>query len=136
MDTKTIIVILVVFAIVLWSIFFGGRLPQPFHRRNCQGKGWRRAFPTASKHTIREFLTLFVDAFAFSNNERLKLSPDDSIFQIYRALYPIKGFPDALELETLAKDLEIKYGLKLESIWHEKLTLGELFASVLAVHKP
>ena len=36
---------------------------------------------------------------------------------------------DALELETLAKEVEVRYAVKLESIWHDHLSLGELFES-------
>jgi hypothetical protein len=118
-----------------WSFFFGGRLPKQFHARSCQGRGWRNAFPSASKQEIRSFLTVFVEAFAFSKTEKLKLNPNDKIIQIYQALYPIKQMPDALELETLAVDLEKKYRLKLENIWNENLTLGELFNHVQQVPK-
>ena len=80
-----------------------------------------------SKQDIREFLSVFVDAFAFSQKEKLKLHPEDQIFQIYRAIYPSKWMPDALELEAFAKDIEAKYGLALESFLHDKVTLGEVF---------
>ena len=130
MTVSTVFVVLIVLASVLWAVFFGGQLPQPFHSRNCQGKGWRKAFPSASKQEIREFLTVFVEAFAFSNKERLKLNPNDSIFLVYRTLYPSKWTPDGLELETLAANIESKYGLQFRVIWHEQLTLGELFANV------
>jgi propanediol dehydratase small subunit len=125
---STIIVVLILAASVVWAAFFGGQLPQPFHGRTCQGKGWRQTFPSAPKQELREFLSVFVEAFAFSSKEKLKFSPDDQILQVYRALYPSKWLPDALEVETLAKDVEAKYGFTLESIWHENLTLGELFA--------
>ncbi len=139
MTASTILLALIILASVLWAVFwavfFGGQLPQPFHSRNCQGKGWRKAYPSASKQEIREFLTVFVDAFAFSNKERLKLNPNDSIFHIYRTLYPSKWTPDGLELETLATNIESRYGLQLGVIWHEQLTLGELFANVRQVSR-
>lgn len=127
MDTSTIIILSLIAASVLWSVLFGGQLPKPFRDRTCQGKGWRNTFPTSPKQDIREFLSLFVKAFSFSQKEGLKLNPDDQILQIYRAEYPSKWTPDALEIETLAKDIEAKYGFSLESVWHEQLTLGELF---------
>lgn len=104
--------------------------------RTCQGKGWRIAFPSASKQDIREFLAVFVDAFAFSKKERLKLNPEDQVLQIYRAIYPSRWTLDALELETLAKDIEAKYGFSLESILHDKVTLGELFKIAQRAHAP
>lgn len=130
MDLSTIILVIAVAAVVLWGIVPAGRLPSPFYSRGCQGKGWRVAFPNAPKAEIREFLVLFVDAFAFQNKEKLKFSPDDKILSIYRALYPSRSTPDALEVETFAKDIEAKYGLSFASIWSENLTLGELFAIV------
>lgn len=127
MDTSTVIILSLIAASVLCSVLFGGRLPKPYNIRTCQGKGWRKAFPSSSKQDIREFLSIFVDAFAFSQKERLKLNPEDQILQIYRAIYPSMWTPDALELETFAKGIEAKYGFSLESVWHEKVTLGELF---------
>lgn len=93
-------------------------------------QGLAQAFPNAPKAEIREFLALFVDAFAFPNEEKLKFSPDDKILSIYRALYPSRWMPDALEVETLAKYIEAKYGLPFASVWSENLTLGELFAII------
>lgn len=127
MDTSTIIIVSLVAAAVAWSVLFGGRLPKPYHVRTCQGKGWRTAFPSSSKQDIREFLSVFVDAFAFSQKEKLKLNPEDQLLQIYRAIYPSRWTPDALEFETLAEDIQAKYGVSLESVWHDTLTLGELF---------
>ncbi|MBP8133361.1 MAG: hypothetical protein KAY13_03745 [Zoogloea sp.] len=97
MGTSTIVILSLIAASVLWSVLFGGRLSKPYNTRSCQGKGWRIAFPSASKQDIREFLAVFVDAFAFSQKERLKLNPEDQVLQIYRAIYPSRWTPDALE---------------------------------------
>ena len=35
-----------------------------------------------------------------------------------------------LEIETLAGDIEREYGVDFMAIWHEELTLGELFAKL------
>lgn len=134
MATSTVVILSLIAASVLWSVLFSGRLPKPYFNRTCQGKGWRNAFPMSSKQDIREFLSVFVDAFAFSQTERLKLNPDDQVLQIYRTIYPSKWTPDALEVETLAKGIEAKYGFSLESIWHEQLTLGELFRVTQRTH--
>jgi hypothetical protein len=77
---------------------------------------------------IREFLSLFVQAFAFKDTERLKFKPTDEVLGIYRALYPQKWMPDALEVETLAKDLGKRYGINLGELWRDSITLGEIFA--------
>lgn len=130
MAASTIILAIGIAATVLWGVIFGGRLPGAYRARACQGRDWRRAFPTAPKTQIREFLALFVQAFAFADKEKLKLSPDDKILSIYRTLYPSRWTPDALEVETLAKDISTKYGVSLASVWNEDLTLGQLFAKV------
>lgn len=129
MSNFSLVVLSTIGGLVLWGVFFGGQLPRPYRFRPCQGRLWRDAFPDASKDDVRKFLSNFTEAFAFSEKEKLKFNPSDSILEVYRALYPRKWMADALELETLAGDMESKYGVKLESIWHENLNLGELFAA-------
>jgi hypothetical protein len=130
----SVLILLLVVAIVglaFWAVRFGGRLPKAFRGRSCQGRGWRSAFPSASKQQIREFLSLFVTAFAFNEREKLKLNPSDPLLRIYRALYPHRWQPDALEFETLSHELRSRYALDFAGIWNEELTLGELFAHTL-----
>ena len=117
-----------VFVIFGWALLFGGRLPKAFRGRACQGRRWREAFPSATKQEIRDFLVLFVSAFTFDEDEKLKLAPEDEILRLYRAQYPICMKADAMELETLALELERQYGAKLELFWNDGLTLGEVFA--------
>lgn len=47
---------------------------------------------------------------------------------IYRAINPpeITG-ADVMELECFGMDLEKRYGVALSDIWHEDITLGEVF---------
>jgi hypothetical protein len=119
---------LIAFLLLLaWGMWGWGGLPKPFRGRACQGKDWRKAFPNASKEEIREFLQIFVDAFAFKEKERLKFRPGDMILDVYRALYPHKWMADSLEVETFAEDLLRRYGVELHAVWKEDLTLGELF---------
>ncbi len=114
--------------VAIWGLSkFGGRLPGTYGKRVCQGRDWRRAFPTVPKADIREFLALFVEAFAFSEKEKLKLNPNDRILAIYRTLYPSRWMPDAMEVETLAAAIERKYGFSFNSVWSEDLTLSDLF---------
>jgi hypothetical protein len=129
----TLLLLAVLGGFFLWSAKFGGLLPKPLRSRSCQGKNWRSAFPDASKQQIREFLSLFVSAFAYRETEKLKLNPGDSLLQIYRLQYPRSGQGDSLEFETLVEDVSHKYGLDLQAIWREDLTLGELFAHTTAV---
>lgn len=126
--SPTLALLLVALAIaVAWSLKHGGLLPRRYRDRSCQSREWKKAFPTASAAEIRAFLSVFVSAFAFKDDEKLKLQPQDTIMQIYRALYPSKWQADALEVETLAIDLRKHYGLELSSIWSPELTLGQVF---------
>ena len=100
--------------------------PLPYRERLCQGAAWRRAFPGVPKDEVREFLEVFVTAFAFRSS-RLSFAPDDSILVIYRALYPSRWTPDSLEVESFAKQVEHRYRIVFARVWHEHLTLGQLF---------
>jgi propanediol dehydratase small subunit len=102
--------------------------------RACTGRAWKRAFPRASKAETRNFLYVFVDAFAFPRKRALQFAPTDQVLSVYRALYPIKGWPDALELETFALRVEKTYGVEFRSIWRDDLTMGEIFERSLPQH--
>ena len=123
----SVVVTLIIAGVLLWALLFGGRLPREYRARSCQGRAWRSTFPDASNAEIREFLELFVSAFAFSSTERLKLTPDDQVLGVYRALYAHRWMADALEVETLSREFERKYGMSLATVQHEHVTLGELF---------
>lgn len=125
----SIVAILVLLA-VAWSALWIGNIRNPFRARTCQGRLWRRTFPAASKKQIRDFLSLFADAFAFRDTERLRFRPDDQLLGIYRALHPAKWTADAFAFDTLARELRARYGVALEEIWNERMTLGTLFAHV------
>jgi hypothetical protein len=121
---------LIVTAIIIVAAAFGVTrlgLPRPFRDRDCQGRAWRTAFPDASKDEIREFLLLFVEAFAYQKKDKLKFGPQDEVLAIYRAQYPSQWMADALEVETLDLHLERRYGIKLSAVWRPELSLGELF---------
>ena len=103
------------------------RRMQSYWGRVCTGFQWRRRFPTASSVEVREFLDLFVDAFAFSRKKRLCFSPDDRIMDVYRAIYPPGSLSDSLELETLAITLEKRYGIDVSKSGSKDITLGEIY---------
>ncbi|THC40918.1 hypothetical protein [Massilia sp. Mn16-1_5] len=125
----SIVAILVLLA-VAWSALAIGQIPNPFRARTSQARLWRRAFPSATKRQIGEFLSLFADAFSFRSAETQKFRPDDQLIGVYRALHPAKWIPDASEVERLAKELRKRYGVALDEIWDERMTLGALFAQV------
>ncbi len=108
-----------------------------FWARGCMGRAWRDQFPQASKVEIRDFLSMFSKAFAFRKSRTLAFRPSDRLIDIYRTRYPLRGRPDMLELETLARDARKRYGVDLLPLWHEGMTLGEVFertASKAAQH--
>ena len=124
------IITIIILAILIWAIPFDGTLPKKYRNRKCMGKNWKKSFPNTANEEIRKFLILFTDAFAFSNKNKLKFEPEDKIMEIYRELYPSKWMADSLEVETLANDLEKEYRINFNEMWHEELSLGEIFSKV------
>jgi propanediol dehydratase small subunit len=102
-----------------------------FWDRGCMGRAWLSAFPDASKAEIRDFLTLFGEAFLSGAKRRLSFGPADRLIEIYRTRYPA-AWPDAMELEAFERRLGKKYGFNLRSELNEGLTLGEIFAKTRA----
>ncbi|TGU72436.1 hypothetical protein E4633_09025 [Geomonas terrae] len=131
MMTQTELQIIILIVVAIGASIFANldtkKQLENFWSRGCSGAEWRRQFPQATKESIREFLECFVEGFAFDNKERLKFTPNDKIMEIYRALYPTEGWPDALELETFAINLEKKYRFDLAGVFTEELTLGQIF---------
>lgn len=125
------IFLVLILAALAWAAFHGWQLPNSLRYtvryRPWQGRAWRSSFPTASRKEIRDFLSVVVSAFAFPESEKLHFRPDDEVLGIYRAENPTRRMPDAQELDTLARALRERYGLRLDEIWHEGLTLGGLF---------
>jgi propanediol dehydratase small subunit len=109
------------------SFFWIFRLPKFYRERHCAGNKWQDEFPAADKREVRRFLSVFAGAFGFRDRDKLKFRPDDRLLDIYNQIYPLKGLPDALELETLSGSLRKQYGIDLENLWSRELTLGELF---------
>ena len=103
------------------------RRMQRYWRRVCTGVLWRRRFPDVTKAEIRDFLDMFVGAFAYRESRRFCFSPDDRVMEIYRAQYPEKCMADAMELECLARDMRKRYGVDPAAFWKEDITLGDLF---------
>ncbi|VXC43146.1 hypothetical protein [Massilia sp. 9I] len=124
------IFVVLILAALAWAAFHGWQSPNALRYRPCQGRAWRSTFPGASRREIRDFLSVFVSAFSFRESEQLHFRPDDEVLGIYRAINPTRWLPDAAELERLARALRDKYGLMLDDISYEGLTLGGLFQRV------
>ena len=135
MSTSTVIVLAVLLAALLAYLLFVARGREIYVERACQGAQWRTQFPDASKDDIRSFLRFFSSAFAISRKHFLLVSPQDELLAIYRARYPSRADPDALEFETLAKDLSKRYGISLERVWHDHFTVGEQFSLVVSAQQ-
>jgi propanediol dehydratase small subunit len=99
---------------------------QKYWSRQCSGRIWKRTFPAVPVSKLRKYLLLFVSGFGIPDRRALQFLPTDSIYTIYCALYPIRGWPDSLELETFDRLLERHYGIGLRAHWREDLTLGEV----------
>ena len=101
-----------------------------FWNRGCLGYSWLATFPSRTKAEIRDFLEIFAKAFLFGRSRRLSFAPGDRVLEVYRTRYPIKNWPDAMELEIFAQQLKKRYGVDLTSCWREDITLGEIFERV------
>jgi propanediol dehydratase small subunit len=127
----TYVLILIIGATLVGALFINGfHIPKVYLDRKCMGKEWLNAFPNSSKAEIRKFLCVFSESFMFKTKDQLKFKPNDKLYEIYRAIYPSRHAPDAMELETFATLLYKQYSFKLESIWSENITLGEVFAEI------
>ena len=98
-----------------------------YWKRACTGLRWRRRFPKVRISEVREFLDLFVDAFAFRRKKRCCFLPEDKVMEVYRALYPPGSLADSMELETFSMKLNKRYGIDIAGLWREDMALGELF---------
>ena len=103
------------------------RALRPYWSRSCQGRAWMRAFPEATAAELRTFLHVLATSFGFRPAQGLSFSPADALLNIYRACYPVEGWPDSLELETFDRAVEVRYGINLTAVWSKTLTLGEVF---------
>ncbi len=128
---ETYVLIFIIATTLVAALFINRfHLPKAYLNRKCMGKEWLNAFPNSSKAEIRNFLCVFSESFMFKTKDQLKFEPNDKLYEIYRAVYPSQHSPDAMELETFATLLYKQYNFKLESIWSENITLGEVFAEI------
>ena len=124
------LILVIILAALSWLAFHDWQLPNALRYRPFQGRVWRSSFPTASRKDIREFLSVFGAAFSFGDTDKLHLRPDDQVLGVVRAAKPARWMPDASDIEPLARALRERYGLLLDDVWHDGLTLGGLFQRV------
>lgn len=122
--------LVIILAALSWLAFHDWQLPNALRYRPFQGRVWRSSFPSASRKDIREFLSVFGAACSFGDSDKLHLRPDDQVLGVVRAAKPARWKPDLTDIEPLARALRERYGLLLDDIWHDGLTLGGLFQRV------
>ncbi|WP_417530449.1 hypothetical protein [Marinobacter lipolyticus] len=126
---EVIAIVVALILVGLAGVVWGGKPPKAYAVRRCMGREWKAAFPETRKAEIRDFLLLFVQTFAFKDQYKLRFEPDDRILDVYNATSNQWGI-DSMELETLSDALKKHYEVDLHLVWHENLTLGELFSRV------
>lgn len=124
------LILVIILAALAWAAFHDWQLPNALRYRPFQGRVWRSSFPSASRKDIRDFLSVFGSACAFGDCDRLHLRPDDQVLGVVRAGRPSRWQPEGSHVEPLARALRERYGVLLDDIWHDGLTLGGLFQRV------
>jgi len=124
------LILVIILAALSWLAFHDWQLPNALRYRPFQGRVWRSSFPSASRKDIREFLSVFGAACSFGDCDKLHLRPDDQVLGVVRAAKPARWKPDLADIEPLARALRERYGVLLDEIWHDGLTLGGLFQRV------
>jgi len=124
------LLLVIILAALSWLAFHDWQLPNALRYRPFQGRVWRSSFPSASRKDIREFLSVFGAAFSFGDSDKLHLRPDDQVLGVVRAARAARWRPDVSDIEPLARALRERYGLRLDEVWHDGLTLGGLFQRV------
>jgi len=131
------VALLVVFGLgAAWSVHFERRRRaalKVYWTRSCAGSAWREAFPDEPRDAIREFLYFVVDEFGFERRRALQLGPADTLLGLYRACYPDKSAPDAMEVESLFRTLSARYkGARFAEV-SDAVTFGDLFGLACGV---
>lgn len=110
-----------IFAKIVQAIKFSPRgLPVPFDGRLPDEHLWRGGFGDDFARADR-VLCIFCDAFMFDPEERYRFRPEDSIPEIYCAVYPSRNTPDCLEHLFLIEGLEKEFGFKFDDSRLEKI---------------
>lgn len=106
--------------------------PLPYRYMPCAGRAWKRHFPAQSNDHIRVFLRCFTDGMAFAPADKLRFAPHDKVLHVYRAIYGGRTpLGDCLECETFLQLVSERFPVsltRLYDVWHEDVTLGELYA--------
>jgi len=107
------------------------KLPEPYCRRLPDAQRWRDSFGI-DFIIADQVLCIFCDVFMFDEEERYKFEPDDTIHEIYRAVYPSRWTPDSLEQPFLIDGLEKEFNFTFDPTTLEKT---ESFRQIVTVIK-
>ena len=119
------ILISVAVGFTMATVIWAGLARRRFLKRPCAGIRWHRRFPNAPHEDIRAFLQLFSRSFGFKDHQICVFRPDDRVKDVNSAFEPLPM--DAMELEEFADEYQRRYGLDLEKVWRDNITLGEMF---------
>ncbi len=87
-------------------------------RREVNHERWTRLYPPGELGAVREALGAITWAFLLRTEDAGRLEPCDQLIDIYRAAYPLKGWPDSLEFETLWKEMHDRLGVPEADLTH------------------
>jgi propanediol dehydratase small subunit len=104
-----------------------------YFKRNCQGREWKKEFPTAGKEDIRNFLEALIEGFGLPRKLRLRFSPQDRPIEIYDIIAP---HVDSFEFEEFSMSLEKNFGKGLSEKMDDSWTLGDIFRHVTKRAEP
>jgi hypothetical protein len=92
--------------------------------RQCQGRAWKSVFPDCTNQEIRDFLQIFLDSFIVPQRLKLRLSPDDRPYDIYKIM---SAGVDSFEYENFTEALQKRFGRGLPETMDQSWTLGDIF---------
>lgn len=76
---------------------------------------------------MRQALGTITSAFGLQTEDAGRLDPRDRLIDIYRAAYPVEGWADALEFETLWKEMHEHLGVPEAELRDlTSMTVGEV----------
>ncbi|HWQ91507.1 MAG TPA: hypothetical protein VN673_07530 [Clostridia bacterium] len=64
---------------------------------------------------------------ALGRRRRCRFLPEDSVMDVYHAVYPLGSVVDGMELESFCRGLKTRYGIDVAESWREDITLGEIY---------
>ena len=77
---------------------------------------WRRTFSAEQESIVLGGLQAISESFLLRPKDTFRLRPDDKLLDIYRAAYPSKQTPDALEFHVLSQALRTTFHVPESSL--------------------